>query len=166
MALVAQFIGAQLVTNFRLIIGMEQLSIVKTRKAGYNSLVHQQRALRSHLDLMHSALLNKDAIKLANKKIVLQKGILAIGQKKLEKYAESSRLLAVARSQDALAIENFTKACRKYMDGEFSKDSLEREYRRVMAKVEVMRSAGLEMRRMRKSVRLSGARLHRHWFVR
>ena len=89
------------------------VKLCKGRKSGIeefaNSLVNQQRALRSHLDLMHSALLNNDAIKLANKKIVLQKGILAIGQKKLEKYAESSRLLAVARSQDALAFENFTK---------------------------------------------------------
>ena len=31
-----------------------------------NSLINQQRALRSHLDLVHSALLNNDAIKLAN----------------------------------------------------------------------------------------------------
>ena len=87
---------------------------------------------------MHSALLNNDAIKLANEKIVLQKGILAIGQKKLEKYAESSRLLAVAQSQDALAFKNFTKACRKYMDGESSTDSLERDNRRIMTRVEVM----------------------------
>ena len=62
--------------------------------------------------LVQSALLNNDAIKLANKTIVLQKGIWAIGQTKLEsaiqinkKYAESTRLLAAARSQDAQAIE-------------------------------------------------------------
>ena len=79
----------------------------KGRKSGLeeyaNSLVHQQRALRSHLDLVHSALLNNDSIKLANEKILIKKSILANTQTKLEsaiqinkKYAESTRLLAVA----------------------------------------------------------------------
>ena len=77
----------------------------KGKKSGLeeyaNSLVLQQRALRSHLDLVHSALLNNDSIKLANKKILLQKGILANTQVEAasqinKKYAESTCLLAVA----------------------------------------------------------------------
>ena len=64
----------------------------------------QQRALKSHLDLVHSALLNNDSIKLANEKIQLQKDILSRTKDKLEestrvnkKYTESTRLLAAAR---------------------------------------------------------------------
>ena len=51
----------------------------------------------------------------------------------IERDIESTRLLAVARSQDAQAIEIFTKAFRKYMNEETSTDLLEREYRRIMA---------------------------------
>ena len=78
---------------------------------------------------MHSALLNNDSIKLANEKILIKKSILANTQTKLEsaiqinkKYAESTRLLAVAQSQDAQDIKNFTKAFRKYMNEESSTD--------------------------------------------
>ena len=106
---------------------------------------------------MHSALLNNDSIKLANEKIQLQKTILARTQTKLEestaaaaaagkinkKYAESTRLLAAARSQDAQAFKVFAKAFRRYMNEESSSDSLEREYRRMMAQVEVMLSNGV-----------------------